>query len=47
VLKSADYIEKYISGKEGTISFKSHTGNYFQLSSSEETIVITFENVKM
>jgi len=39
-LKYAVYIEKCISGKEDTISFKSHTGNYFQLSSIEETIVI-------
>jgi len=44
-LKYADYIEKCISGKKWTIPFKSHTGEYFQLSSSGETIVITFETI--
>jgi hypothetical protein len=42
-LNYADYIEKCISGKECTISFKLHTGDYFRLSYGEETIVITFE----
>jgi hypothetical protein len=42
-LQYGDYIEKCISGKICTISFKSHTGDYLRLSSGGETIAITFE----
>jgi len=39
-LNYADYIEKCISSRKCTIS---HTGNYFQLTSGEETILMSFE----
>jgi len=39
-LNYAYYIEKCISGRKCTIS---HTGNYFQLMSVEETVLISFE----
>jgi len=40
ILNYADYIEKCISGRKCTISL---TGNYFQLTSSEEESLISFE----
>jgi hypothetical protein len=42
-LKYSDYIEKCISGKQCTISYKSYDGNYFKLSSSEGTVDIRFQ----
>lgn len=38
----ADYIEKCIAGKDCCISYKSHKGCYFRLSSGGETIFISF-----
>ena len=42
-LKYSDYIEKCISGKQCTISYKSQGEKYFKLSSSEGTFEIKFE----
>ena len=42
-LKYSDHIEKCISGKQGTISFKSYEENYFKLSSNGETVVTKLE----
>jgi hypothetical protein len=41
--KYLDYIEKCISSKQCMISSKSCDENYFKLSSTEETIDLTFE----
>jgi len=42
-LNYADYIEKCIAGKEYSATYKTHTGNYFELSLSNETIALSFE----
>jgi len=42
-LHCANYLEKYISNTQCSISFKSHTHNYFVLTSGEGN-VITFES---
>jgi hypothetical protein len=41
--KYSDHIEKCYSGKQCTISFQSHEEDYFELPSSEETVVLTFK----
>jgi hypothetical protein len=46
-IKYSDYIEKRISGKQFTVSFKSYEHNYFTFSSSEKTVGITFETRTM
>jgi hypothetical protein len=43
-LLCANYLEKCISNTQCSISFKSHTSNYFMLTSGEEKVVITFES---
>jgi len=42
-LNYVDYVEKCIANKECRISYKPHTGDNFQLSSSSETIALSFE----
>ena len=42
-LNYADYVEKYTAIKEYSVTYKAHTGDYFELSSSTETIVLSFE----
>jgi len=42
-LNYTDYVEKCIAGKGHSVNYKTHTGNYFMLSSSNEKIALTFE----
>jgi len=42
-LNYADYVDKYIASKEYIVTYKTHTGDYFELSSSNETILLSFE----
>ena len=42
-LKQPDYIEKCISGKEHSVTYKPHKRDEFLLSSSGETIALSFE----
>jgi len=37
------YIDKYIACKAYSVSYKTHTGIYFELSLSNETIALSFE----
>ena len=43
-LHCANYLEKYISSTQCSISFKPHTNNYFVLTSGEENVVIMFQS---
>ena len=40
MLSYADYFEKCIASKECSVTYITHTGNYFELSSSNETIAL-------
>jgi len=42
-LNYAAYVEKYIASKEYSVTYKKHTGDYFELSSSSKTIALSFE----
>ena len=42
-LNYADYIEKCIAGKEHSVTYKPHRRDEFRLSSSGETIALSFE----
>ena len=42
-LSYADYVEIYIASMEYTVIYKTHTGDYFELPSSNEKIVLSFE----
>jgi len=42
-LSYAVYVEKYIASKEYSVTYKTRTGDYFELTSSNETIVLSFE----
>ena len=42
-LNYADYIEKYIAGKEHSVTYKPHRQGEFLLSTSVETIALSFE----
>jgi len=39
-LNCADYVEKYIAYKEYSVTYKTHTGDYFELSQSNETTYV-------
>jgi len=42
-LNYEDYIKKCIASKDCCVSYKTHTGCYFKLSSGGKTIAISFE----
>jgi len=42
----ADFILKFIAGKEYSVTYKTHAGNYFELSSRSETVALTFETTQ-
>ena len=42
-LNYEDYIKKCIASKDCCVSYKTHTGCYFKLSSGGETIAVSFE----
>ena len=42
-LNYADYVEKYIASKEYSVTYKAHTVGYFELSTSNEKIVLSYE----
>jgi len=42
-LNYADYVEKYIPGKEYSVTYKLHRRDEFLLSSSSEKIALSFE----